>query len=265
MDTTMIRKKLTTAIIGGVLMMSANLRASESDDRIEASAKKSYVFENYLKNDSIKVAADGGVVTLTGSVVSESHKAMAERTVESLPGVTTVYNRLEIKGENLGDSTDAWTSARVTSTLSFHRNVNGDTTKVSTKNGHVTLSGEASSAAQKDLTGEYAKDVYGIRDVKNDMTIAKTFRRQDQKTMSEKVSEKVGDVRESVDDTSITAFVKMTLLYHQSTSVLDTTVVTNDGVVTLGGKAKNAAEKDLASKLVRDVHGVKSVNNIMTI
>jgi osmotically-inducible protein OsmY len=33
----------------------------------------------------------------------------------------------------------------------------------------------------------------------------------------------------------------------------------------LGGKAKNATEKDLATKLVDDVNGVKSVKNLMTI
>jgi osmotically-inducible protein OsmY len=36
-------------------------------------------------------------------------------------------------------------------------------------------------------------------------------------------------------------------------------------VVTLTGKAKNAAEKDLAAKFAKDVNGVKSVNNQMTI
>jgi osmotically-inducible protein OsmY len=36
-------------------------------------------------------------------------------------------------------------------------------------------------------------------------------------------------------------------------------------VVTLNGKAKNAAEKDLAAKFANDVKGVKSVNNMMTI
>jgi osmotically-inducible protein OsmY len=36
-------------------------------------------------------------------------------------------------------------------------------------------------------------------------------------------------------------------------------------VVTLTGKAKNAAEKDLATKYVADVNGVKSVKNRMTI
>ena len=33
----------------------------------------------------------------------------------------------------------------------------------------------------------------------------------------------------------------------------------------LAGKARNAAEKDLVTKLVNDVNGVKSVKNRMTI
>ena len=36
-------------------------------------------------------------------------------------------------------------------------------------------------------------------------------------------------------------------------------------VVTLSGKTKNATEKDLATKLVNDVNGVESVENLMTI
>jgi len=56
----------------------------------------------------------------------------------------------------------------------------------------------------------------------------------------------------------------MTLLYHRSTSALNTKVETKDGVVTLHGKASNAAESDLATKLAKDVHGVKGVKNLMT-
>ena len=68
-----------------------------------------------------------------------------------------------------------------------------------------------------------------------------------------------------IDDASVTALVKMTLLYHRSTSALKTSVTTKNGVVTLSGKAKNAAEKDLATKFVKDVNGVRSVKNLMTI
>jgi len=52
---------------------------------------------------------------------------------------------------------------------------------------------------------------------------------------------------------------------HRSTSAVNTTVTTTDGVVTLGGKAKNAAEKDLVTKLVTDINGVKSVVNNMSV
>jgi hyperosmotically inducible periplasmic protein len=54
-------------------------------------------------------------------------------------------------------------------------------------------------------------------------------------------------------------------LSHRSTSALKTKVETTDGVVTLSGIAKNAAEKSLVTKLVTDVNGVSSVVNNMTI
>ena len=80
-----------------------------------------------------------------------------------------------------------------------------------------------------------------------------------------KIPKKKQTIGGKIDDASITAQVKMTLLYHRSTSALNTKVETKRGVVTLSGKAKNAAEKDLAAKFANDVKGVKSVNNRMTI
>jgi len=59
--------------------------------------------------------------------------------------------------------------------------------------------------------------------------------------------------------------VKSSLLSHRSTSALKTKVSTTDGVVTLTGIAKNAAEKSLVTKLVTDIDGVTSVVNDMTI
>jgi osmotically-inducible protein OsmY len=253
--------KLMMAVAVGILTAGVSARASETDDRIESAARKTYVYQTYLKGDSIKIESAAGVVTLTGTVAGDSHKTMAEDTVKGLPGVKAVHNRLEIKGENAAEKSDAWISARVTSALMFHRNVKGSTTKVNTKDGHVTLTGEATSAAQRDLTAEYVKDVYGVKDVKNEMTLAKVYEKDHKKTLSENAA----DAKDAVDDASITTLVKMTLLYHRSTSALDTTVKTTDGVVTLGGKAKNPAEKDLATKLISDVYGVKSVVNVMAI
>ena len=192
---------------------------------------------------------------------------MAKETVAGLPGVISV-TMAEIKKASPAENSDAWVSAKVTTTLLFHRNVSATSTEVSVKEGIVTLRGDASSLAQKDLTTEYVKDVVGVKDVKNEMTVPKAPKSSVVKTMDQKidtVGEKIGDAGEKIDDASITALVKMTLLYHRSTSALNTKVETNDGAVTLSGKAKNASEKDLAVKIVQDVRGVKSVKNQMTI
>lgn len=236
-----------------LLVSTAPLRASDTDERIEASAKKTYVFKTYLADDSIKTESKNGAVTLTGTVAEGSHKSLAGDTVEGLPGVKSVDNQLKIKGESPAEHSDAWISMKVKSALLFHRNVRATKTDVNVKDGIVTLSGDASSEAQKELSTEYAKDIDNVKAVKNEMTVAKTPVVPGE-TMDEKM-----------DDASITAQVKSSLMTHRSTSAMKTKIVTTDGVVTLSGVAKNAAEKSLVTKLVNDVNGVSSVINNMTI
>ena len=233
--------------------LSAPVHASKMDDQIVSSAKNSYVFKNHLKNDDIKIQSKNGAVTLTGTVSEESHKTLAKETVAGLSGVKTVDNRLEVKGAPLAaTNSDAWLVTKVKTTLLFHGSVSASATEVNAKDGVVTLRGDAGSQAQKDLTTEYAKDIDGVKDVKNEMVVS---------TPSKKTQSTGG----KIDDASITGLAKMTLLYHRSTSALNTSVTTNNGVVTLTGKAKNAAEKDLATKYINDVNGVKSVKNQISI
>ena len=241
------------AVTGSLLVGGTPLRASETDSRIESSAKKSYVFKTYLKDDYIKTRSKDGAVILTGTVAEASHKSLAENTVESLPGVVSVDNQLKIKGEEPAEHSDGWIGWKVKSALLFHRNVSASGTKVYVKDGIVTLQGEASSTAQKELTTEYAKDIDNVKEVKNEMTIAATPARPGQ------------TVGEKIDDASITAQVKSTLMSHRSTSAIKTKVVTTDGAVVLTGIARNDAEKSLVTKLVSDIDGVNSVDNQMTI
>jgi hyperosmotically inducible periplasmic protein len=240
-------------VTGTLLVTAAPLRASETDDRIESSFKQSYVFKTYLKDDAISIESKDGIVTLSGSVTEGSHKSLAQETAAALPGVKRVDNRLELKGDHPDEHSDGWLDVKVKTTLLFHRNVNAHGTDVEVKDGIVTLKGEAASQAQKELTTEYAKEVEGIKDVKNEMTVAKTAERPGE------------SLSEQIDDASVTAQVKMSLFFHSSTSALRTKVTTNLGVVTVGGQANNSAEKQLVTKLVEDIHGVKKVVNKMTI
>jgi osmotically-inducible protein OsmY len=244
---------MVMAVVGS-MVASGTLQATPMSDRIESSAKKSYVFKTYLKGDDIKVnAANDSVVTLTGTVPEWSHRSLAEETVAGLPGVIRVENKLEVKGGQPAETSDVWIGMKVKNALMFHRNVSGLKTEVDVKDKVVTLRGQASSEAQKELTTEYARDVEGVSSVKNDMAVKKTG-----KTTVEKVGE-------YMDDASITAQVKLALLFHRSTSVVKTKVNTKEGVVTVRGVAKNVAEKDLVGKLAMDINGVKEIKNEITI
>ena len=240
-------------VVSTMLISSSPLRAADTDDRIESSAAKSYTFKTTLKDDSIKTESKDGNVTLTGTVAEASHKSLAENTVESLPGVKSVNNQLVVSGEQPAEHSDTWITTKVKTALLFHRNVSATRTTVYTKDGVVTLQGVADSMAEKELTTEYAKDIDNVKSVNNEMTIAKT---------PAAPSATIGD---KIDDASITAEVKSSLLSHHSTSAIHTGVSTTDGVVTLTGIAKNDAERSLVTKLATDINGVTSVVNNMTI
>lgn len=234
------------------IIFSVPAHATKLDSRIESSARQSYVFKTYLKDDEIKISSKNGAVILTGVVSDSVHKSLARETVASLPGVKCVDNRLEVKGSRPSANSDEWLFEKVKVTLLFHRSVSSKTTEIFVKDGIVTLRGDVASQAQKELTTEYVKDVDGVKDVVNDMVVIK-------------VPETSRTVGEKIDDASITAQVKMTLLYHRSTSALNTKVETRRGVVTLHGKAQSTSEKDFASRFANDVTGVTSVKNFMTI
>jgi hyperosmotically inducible periplasmic protein len=237
-----------------VILTAGALFATQTSERIETTFKNSFVYITYLRDDAIKIqSTNDSVVSLTGTVSEWFHSSLAEETVAGLPGVWRVDNKLEVKAERPGENSDAWISMKVKTMLLFHKNVSNLKIDVEVLKGVVTLRGQAVSEAQKELTTEYVKDVEWVQTVKNDMTVGKS-----KKTTSEKVSE-------YIDDASITAQVKLALLFHRATSVVNTKIETKNGIVKISGVAKNTAERDLVSKLVTDIHGVKSLKNEMTI
>ena len=241
------------ATAAALFVIVTHLRASEADDKLVSSFKETYVYKTYLKDDAIKTGAKEGVVTLTGTVAEDFHKALAQDTAASLSGVTRVDNQLATQAEVAAENADTWIGRKVKLALLFHRHVNAGKTAVEVKEGIVTLKGEASSMAQKELTAEYANDIEGVKEVKNEMTVAAT---------PEPAERTAG---EKMDDASITAQVKTALFTHRSTSAMKTQVKTRNGKVTLTGIANNSAEKSLVTKLVTDIQGVTSVKNQMTV
>jgi osmotically-inducible protein OsmY len=225
--------------------------ASDRDARIEAAARQSYSFKVHLKDDAIQVKSSGGQVTLTGTVSDSWRRSLAGETVAGLPGVKGVDNQLRVAPQAPAESTDAWLATKVRTALLFQRNVDAAATHVECRDGAVTLTGEARSAAQAELAAAVARDVEGVRTVTSHIRIVPA---PPAKPLSRKV-----------DDASVTAQVKASLLFHRGTHLLATKVKTDRGVVTVRGSAANAAEKDLVTRLVAGISGVRRVENRMTV
>ena len=236
-------------ILTVVLGTSLSVRADHRDDQVVSSAKKSYTFRHYLKGDHVKVTSNKGIVTLSGTVSSESHRQLAYETLIAMSDVTQVNNELKIVGKVPDANSDAAVGNLVKDILRFHGNVSV-VTHVDVKSGVVTLRGKAYSEDQKAWATEYARDVEGVKDVDNKMTVY---------SPAKKIPK-----APSMDDASVTAEVKASLRSHRSTSAVISHVKTVDGVVTIAGDASNNDEKDHVTKIVQDVDGVKKVINNMT-
>src|SRR3954468_5906674 len=197
-------KNKTLSVLVVIIASPLALFASSSTDRkIEEAAKASYNYRTVLE-DHVKVKSNDGVVTLTGSVQDKEDKALAEDTVENLPGVTRVKNEISVKS-TYPEHSDKWMALKIRSRLLVKGNVSAKDTKVEVQDGVVTLSGTADNAAQKELTAVYAQEIDHVKSVKNNIVVKNV------PTTSETVGEKI-------DDASITSQVKYALLTHKGTS-----------------------------------------------
>ncbi len=245
-----MKTQIRIAFLLAATLPVALFASSSNDRKIEDAAKASYNYRTVLA-DHVTIKSIDGAVTLTGTVEDRDDKALAEDTVENLPGVVSVDNQISVKSE-APEHSDAWIALKIRSTLLVKANVSATSTKVDVKDGVVTLTGTVQNSAQKDLTEAYAKDIDNVKAVRNDLVVRAPA--PGETTISE-----------DMDDASITSQVKYALLSHRSTSALSTKVTTDNAVVSITGVADSDAEKSLVSKLAQDTRGVKSVVNNMTV
>jgi hyperosmotically inducible protein len=157
-----------------------------------------------LKDDSIDVAVDHGVVTLTGTVDSKAQSLRAAQ-VAKIAGVTKVENKLEIHSkandkatgtagkaadavvdaskkaakatehaaEKTGEAiTDTWITTKLKADFVNEDTLKGSDINVDTNNHVVTLKGTVASPAGRARAVEIAKTTKGVTKVIDTLTIA---------------------------------------------------------------------------------------------
>lgn len=144
---------------------------------------------------------------------------------------------------------DSVVTARVKSALLDDADVKSLDFKVETRKGKVQLSGFADNQTQIDRAIVVARGVAGVISIENNV---------DLKGAATTVGNKV-------DDGIVTTRVKAALLADANVKSFDIAVVTRKGEVQLSGFVDNQGQIDRAIEAARDIEGVRSVNNEMSI
>ena len=191
---------------------------------------------------------------------------------------------------------DAWITTQVQAKYFGDSVVKGRNIDVDTTGGVVTLTGEVSSAAERQRAVARAKEVDGVARVVDRLTIGrsekgtvgdhaadkadkaadkadkaadKTKAKADAaKDKADAKADKAGDKADRIGDEISDAWIttKVQSKYYLDTDVkgLQIDVTTNGGVVTLTGKVANAAERQKALALAKSTDGVKQVIDKLT-
>src|SRR3954470_24034822 len=106
-----MKTKNLSALFACIAGPIALLASPATDRKIEDAAKASYNYRMVLE-DHVKVKADDGVVTLTGTVQDRDDRDLAADTVENLPGVTRVANNIVV-APTYKEHSDAWIAWKV--------------------------------------------------------------------------------------------------------------------------------------------------------
>jgi osmotically-inducible protein OsmY len=119
---------------------------------------------------SIDFSVADGVVTVSGEVMSLSHKRMVEALAWWTPGCRNVVNQLEVKPAE--DDNDDELADAIRLVFEMDPMVHADQIGIRIEDGAVTLSGILNREEERRLAEMDAWSVWGVKDVRNQIQLS---------------------------------------------------------------------------------------------
>jgi osmotically-inducible protein OsmY len=257
---------------------AATPASGRDDAAIATNVRAKFYTDDTIRGRRIDVKADHGVVTLTGSVDSESAKQHAVNLAQNVDGVVRVDDELTVAGsstaQNAGSEkgaasrespptgttgrdsdvrAPAWITTKIQSQYFLSSNIKPWTVDVTTSNdGTVTVEGTVDSEEKKAEALRIARNTEGVKDVVDRITV-----RADANAGSRPVTGDVPDVGQP--DPWITAKIEARYFVDDEIKGRNIDVETQNGKVTLKGAVGSEAERRQAVTIARNTDGVKDV------
>lgn len=235
-----------------------------SEARQEGSIWTAFALNRHLNPFTIDVDVENGSAKLTGTVENAVERDLAEQIALGIEGVKKVDNQLKLdpafQAKTSSEPTlsqrfdDATLAATVKSKLLWNSHTEGLDIKVAAENGKISLTGNAQTAAAKELAGRLADNTDGVRQVNNQLSVSAAD------SAAAKAQNAANEAGAAISDAWITSKVKSSFLYSRNLDGLNITVDTQKGMVNLSGSVLNSTEKQLAIETARNIRGVRGVD-----
>ena len=138
-----------------------------NDTVITAKVKSDLAINEITSNQNIGVETNNGMVTLTGTVDSQTQATAAIQITQATDGVKSVdAHQLHVK-ESHQYFTDTYITSKVKAILLLH----GLNVNVETQNGVVYLDGFVKDSAQSQSAIQLARSTSGVTGVKSDIAV----------------------------------------------------------------------------------------------
>jgi osmotically-inducible protein OsmY len=141
-----------------------------SDEEIRNNVLEQFKWDARFKPTEIGVTANAGVITLVGTVDGYTKKWAAEEAALRIRGVKAVANELEVGLPELHRRSDADIARDAMLALTLAIDLPEDL-KVSVDKGWLTLSGEVEWYYQKYEAETKVRDIKGVKNVSNQITV----------------------------------------------------------------------------------------------
>ena len=168
--------------------------------------------------------------------------------------------------------TDAGITTKVKAKFAADDTVKAYQIDVDTREKVVTLKGTVETDAAKTQAARLARETEGVASVVDTIVVspknagaATSDVERAAANAANSASAAASDAAAVTGDAAITTAVKAKLLADPDTAGLRIDVDTSNGVVTLSGTLKSAAEKTEAVRLARETTGVKDVTDRLTV
>lgn len=251
------------------------------DTWIETSVQAKYYGDDAVRGRNITVDANGGAVTLRGTVETEQARQQAVSLARSVDGVTSVNDELQVStaetaraepspvapgSDTIGtagredERTPGWITTKIQAQYFVNPEIKPWNIDVTTNSdGVVTLEGAVEETNDKTEAVRIARETEGVTRVEDRLRL----QRDEGETARE--ADKPAGTGVDAPDAWLTTKIQAKYFTDDEVKGRNINVDTNNGVVTLNGTVGNEAERRQALALARNTDGVQDVTDRLTI